>query len=306
VRLYRIVDFYELMETIREEKLRVPSARGFSDPNELIGILFATLRHPLFSPHTQEGVDQLISDQQLMKESHYISCWTETRDSIAMWEIYSPTRTSVQIEVDDSAVMASLMEFFRENSFAKGHGAPANHPETFFYPPERGECRYVDLFSLYVNLKSRWDKYESASEEAVKNSDMSKFYDLHSHMVEEAQKEWKELGFSKDIAYAHEKEVRFLLHGARRNERAYEDCKNDSNFILFDTHLRPSTCEETGENVFADFPRSHVKKVYLDGRAPDWLAKIQTKLIMEHGIEVSRSPAYGSFLSQIPIARWYS
>lgn len=304
--LYRIIDFLELIQMLRTQKLRVPSVHRFLDPDELIGNLLASMSHPSFSPYTMDRLDHLIGGQKALRECHYISCWTKQRDSMAMWEIYSRAHTNVQVQVEDADLELAFARFANERSVAKTHHTPPNHPETFFYPSKRAQCLYVKISDLYEELKSDFSVVSRALERAAAANDAEDVRSILGDARDAAAKRWEELIRVKNEAYSHEEEVRFSLHAVRRNDREYEECEKDYGFVLFDTHLRPSAVSETGENIFIDFPRSNVKHVYLDGRAPSWILEVQSALIGEHGIPVSRSAAYGSFIAQHPIEPWWT
>src|SRR5688500_7942686 len=119
--VYRIIDFFELVQIFQTGRFRIPSAKRFADPNDLIGALFSTFTDPRVTPYTEEGVQERIRSQEWLRQSHYISCWTKTRDNIAMWEIYSPCRMSVQIEANRDELATCFAKFADQHSFAYAH-----------------------------------------------------------------------------------------------------------------------------------------------------------------------------------------
>ncbi len=284
---------------------RVPSAKRFSDPNELISLLFSELMNPSMSPLTQESLEQRRLAQDDLRQALYISCWTKTHNSIAMWEIYSPHRTSVQVEVEMSELEQSFNDYARQRCYTQAHCAPADHPETYFYPPEVGCCNYADISAVHNKLKAKTEAFHAAAGAAIDDGKKDEFELIYKEACGEAEKNFRDLFLLKDCAYDHEKEVRFCLRAVRRNNRPYEECAKDRFFTLFDSHLRPTTCDETGENIFIPFSPSLIKQVYLDGRTPGWLAEVQGRLLRGHGFEVSRSTAYGAFFDRNPIRKWW-
>lgn len=305
MKLYRIIDFFELIQTLQTGKFRIPNAQRFTDPNELIGMLFSTLSNPRFAPLTESGVKDLIRSQDCLRQSHYISCWTRNRDSIAMWEIYSPGRISVQIEADKDEIAANLTKFADEHSFVNAHHKPADHPETYFYPLDIGECNYDDLQAVHDRLKERTRILSEQATSLIIEGNNDAFREHYEQACDQASDRRHELFLLKDRAYAHENEVRFSLRAVRRNGRRYEECEKDFGFILFDTHLRLATREEAGANIFAEFPSHLIKHVYLDGRAPEWQINAQKTLLEGHGFGISQSHAYGTFVDRTPLSKWW-
>ena len=99
--IYRIIDFFSAAQLIRDRQLYVPISTQFADDNEGIERSFRTYAIAAgpcagFSPHFQSK-DEFIEQQTLEKMSSYISCWTQQRESVAMWALYSEDRCSVQI-----------------------------------------------------------------------------------------------------------------------------------------------------------------------------------------------------------------
>ncbi|MGN6595474.1 hypothetical protein [Sphingopyxis terrae] len=299
--LYRIVDFFELLQTLRTGKLRVPSAARFSDPNELLGLLFAELAHPVFSPLTEEAVDLAVNGLGRLRECHYVSCWTQARDSVAMWEIYSPQKSAAQLEVSEECLRQIFNDHYEASSFAKARGSEPEEDQTYFYPPTIGPCAYEDLYQLYETMQRRTRLRQKKAEQAAEDGT---FEEVFGEILRESSEESQQLFHVKDAAYAYENEVRFCLKAMRRNERPFGECAQDRGSLLFDTHLRPTYIRETGDNIFVDFPSTSIQHVWLDGRAPKWLLDEQQALLNEHKISSTRSRAYGSLVDNQPMKLW--
>lgn len=289
--LYRIIDFFELIALAHNRRLRVSSAARFSDSNEMIGVFFAQIDDPAFHPYTQEGMDKLIIEHTDSKESVFVSSWTRARDSIAMWELYSPYQTSVQIAVQHTDVQKAFEHHSEIHSHSRSHHAPPENGEVYFLPPSSGACEYVDFQLMHDRVAQRFQEFY----ERVKSLPRSAFNDAYAEFVKSRAIGFAKAFLYKNRAYEHEQEYRFVLQARTRNDREYLDCKNDPFFILFDTHLRSATKSDVGENVFIDFDPALIQEVRLDGRGPEWRIDIQWKLLRDQGFNVSISPAYGSF-----------
>lgn len=307
--IYRIISFFELLQTLRSGKLRVSSAKQFTDPNEMVGYLFATLASPMWTPGTPEGLKRAQDEIDVVRESNYVSCWTRAKDSIAMWEIYSPHQNAVQIEVIEDDIRDIFQAHCESAPWVEAHGKPPGWDKTLFYPPEIGDCRYEDLENLANAMKAKTREAAAKAAAAFDGRELPDAYPDFRKAYDEANNNkdhsHNALFFVKDEAYRHEQEIRFCLHAMRRNSLDYEECKNHPMFSMTDPHIDSSTIEQTGLNIYLDFPKSTVKHVWLDGRCPAWLVALQTELLAEHGIQATQSKAYGKFADKYPIDIWW-
>ncbi|WP_125993364.1 DUF2971 domain-containing protein [Sphingomonas sp. S-NIH.Pt15_0812] len=307
--IYRIISFFELLQTLRSGKLRVSSAKQFTDPNEMIGYLFATLASPMWTPYTPDGLQRAQKEADAVRESWYVSCWTRVRDSIAMWEIYSPHENSVQIEVDEHRIREIFNDHFAKAKWVEAHGTPPNWDKTLFHPPKIVDCRYEDLEELADKIKTRTREAYERSSAAFDGRTMEEafpdFQKVYDEINDDPAYDHVALFSVKDEAYRHEQEIRFCLHAVRRNNLDYQECTKHPMFSMNEGHISPSTIEQCGANIYVDFPRDIIKQIWIDGRCPDWLANLQAELLSELGVKATKSKAYGRFADKYAIDIWW-
>lgn len=291
--LYRIMDFFEFIALVNSAALRVSAASRFSDVNELVGAFLSTLEGPSFHPYTEQAMTELISQHQLSKQQFFVSSWTKSRDSIAMWELYSPDARGIQIGVRESAIKAAFCAYSREHSFVLGHNAPPDDGRILFYPAKSGLCEYVVFDEILEEVRTRY--MALGAELQARVGDMDAFCKALGEFSENRILDPQNVLFLKDRAYRYEEEYRFTLRGVTRNSRFYDDCAKDTFFGLFDTHLRPVQKDDVGENIFIPFDASKVEEVWLDGRTPPWKQEVIKSLLEGCGLKSEVSSAYGSF-----------
>jgi hypothetical protein len=99
--LYRINDFFSVAQLIKNRRLFVPGACSFVDANEGVAALLRTLGVSSGFCAGALGWFKSAADAQRrhrwFKGSHFVSCWTRTRESVAMWGLYSPDHCGVQV-----------------------------------------------------------------------------------------------------------------------------------------------------------------------------------------------------------------
>lgn len=112
--LYRIVDFYAAADTIKNKRLRFSRANTFFDKNEGIGILLKQIQISRMTDALGMGwTDRETAEQSHLahKQSHYISCWTETPESVAMWSLYSVDKCSIRLRTSAGKLKYAIENF---------------------------------------------------------------------------------------------------------------------------------------------------------------------------------------------------
>ncbi|WP_170547316.1 hypothetical protein [Ruegeria arenilitoris] len=291
--LYRVMDFFEVVDLGAKKNLRISNASRFSDTNELIGVFLGVLEEPSFHHLNRKAFEDLRSYHSRLKEQYFISSWTKSRDNIAIWELYSRNSDAIQIGVRKSALEAILGDYCHERSFALAHGAEASDGRALFYPLKSSSCDYVQFSDELGRIRLRYQKFSRDFDANLGDQDAAT--EVYQEFSKERALDLLRLPFLKDRAYQHEEEHRFVLCGVTRNDRSYEECKEDKFFELFDTHIRPLRREDVGENIFVPVDPKIIEEVWIDGRCPPWKRDIQMALLKELGLDASVSPAYGSF-----------
>jgi hypothetical protein len=295
--LYRIMDFFEFVALANSGTLRVSSATRFSDVNELLGVFLSNLDNPGSHPYTEKEMAERITQFHGYKQSAFISSWTESRDSIAMWELYSSDARSIQIGVRKSVIEAAFSSHSRQNSYGQAHKAPSDDGRILFYPEESGVCEYVNFEEIFASLRDRYENFygKEASERFADNDFGDDYEAANKEFFTKRSIDFQQVLFFKDRAYSHEREYRFTLLAVTRNSRPYEECKKDKMFGLFDTHLRPVKSTDSGKNIFIPFDITCIEGLWLDGRTPPWKQEILKVLLADYPLVPKLSQAYGSF-----------
>ncbi len=294
--LYRIMDFFEFVALAKSSTLRVSCATRFSDVNEMVGSFLSFLDDPTFHPYTEKAMAEAISQHELSKQQYFISSWTMKRDSIAMWELYSPDARSIQIGVRKSVLKDTFYAHYKNHSSSSGHNATADDGRILFYPPKSDLCEYVAFDEILEALKKRYKDFHE--ENNANAGDATAFIEAFTEFAECRSFDFTKSLFFKDRVYSHEEEYRFILKGVTRNSRPYDECQKDEFFALFDTHLRPVRKSDVGENIFIPFDILSIEEVWMDGRTPPWKQEVLKTLLKELGFLAKLSNAYGSFLGR--------
>jgi len=199
--VYRIFSFSRLQEIFSEKKLTLVKPKKWDDPFENF-ILNSTGVLP-DGRHFEMG----------FRDNYYGQCWSLTRESDAMWRIYSPNKDGVKVKTTIRKLFTPLFD-------AGGHYIKSNGID-FNLSSFVGKVKYESQKSLIEMLKD--EKRMS-----------SKIFD---------QSGWGQAStfFFKRIAFKHENEVRIIFNPQNPINSDYFqfdiDPKDLFNEIVFDPRM---------------------------------------------------------------------
>lgn len=217
--LYRTLDFFSAAAIVKNRQLMFSRADTFSDKNEAIDRLLAQLE--ISMPKSGCGMgwhdgETARAHHEKVKKSHYISCWSQNAESVAMWSLYSPDHSSVRISTTVSklrrpveALLAKyVIDRLTENDLGKrivvsvaGHIAPVE---------------YASLSSIARKLTRRVKAHRRiATRYAQEGKPMPQLSQIDPRYFQrEQQRRFTELSTTcrfKDISFKHEAEVRLSI-----------------------------------------------------------------------------------------------
>jgi len=121
--LYRIVDFFSAAQIIGLQRFMLSRPDAFPDKNEGVDRLLMQLEVSLGAKGCggMGWADRESAKNALRKWqcSHYVSCWSQTKDSVAMWSLYSPDLTSIMISTTVRKLQALTDNFINEYCFLR-------------------------------------------------------------------------------------------------------------------------------------------------------------------------------------------
>jgi hypothetical protein len=211
--IYRIFSFQRLEKIFKERKLTLVKPKLWDDPFENF-ILNSTGRLP-------DGRQF----QMGFRDNFYGQCWSLTKESDAMWRIYSPDKNGVKVKTTIRKLLTPLFQIGRQHQ--KMNGVVYNLSSFV------GKVKYADTKTLITMLK---DEQRMSS----------KIFD---------QSGWGQAStfFFKRVAFRHEKEVRLIYNSENKNQ--FDTFKFDINpfelidEIVFDPRMTESIYQEQKDKV---------------------------------------------------------
>lgn len=297
-KIYRIYQFHDLINTIKDGHLRLTQASNMEDPNELFGISF-DLINSSFGPMTQDGIRETINEFSKAQSNHYLSCWTLVKDNIAVWSLYSKNYSGILVESTVGKLKEAIQEHCKIHSFANAYNLEPDDPSDLFYPGTLGLVKYIDFESQYEFIKNKRIEFLDALAKIFREQkgETNKQIHLDNFKIAKEQtygSDWKLLNSElyKDHRYQHEKEYRAILQLTRRDGRTKAEYEADPMAGLDDPARAPAP-DKCPQNIYIPIPNNYFDNLEMDGRLVNWKQKALVKVFGDLGYEVTSNSAFG-------------
>ena len=274
--IYRFFDFFALVDTLRNRRLRFSAASTFPDNNEGLEIIYNSLRAAVES---SDGSYAGITNQEIilrihsiLKQGSYICSWTRDADSIALWSLYSADRCGVRISSTVSKLNAAIDDFARNYSMQLQFdcfGLTEGASYAFIQGATVREVSYDNLRALHENILKNGQSPEVLSDLEKKNV-------LESFTL-------------KDEAYIHEQEIRGIVTcGSVIPSGSTGPYKFTDSAPWLD-----------GDHVYVDIRDDFIDSVAIDPRCPKYKREIIENYLRDRDISLSLSRAFGYLPDEI-------
>ena len=280
--IFRIYSFFDLINTLYQGKIRLSQASRMEDQNELFGIYFDLFKSD-FGPYSKESIPDIQTKFREAQSHHYLSCWTQTKDNIALWSLYSPNFDGIQVCITYGSLKTSIIQYWEQNGTHVSYSLPPNDPRDLFFVPQIGPVEYVDFEKEYQEILDCYDEYSQEKEQFFEASRQSQALSANEESSDGLGKDvqkWVKTSAAlrkrifgqpkfkssllKDYRYSHEQEVRFVLSLYRRDGRSKEEYENHPMAGLDDPcrHPKPSDCPS---NIHVPFAPENFISFEVDG-----------------------------------------
>lgn len=309
-KIYRIFNLHDLINTISTNTIRLCQAANMDDSNELFGIYFDLMRSSFSMVTCVEDLDKQRGDFRKAQSHHYMTCWTQTHDNIAVWSLYSPNRDAVQVCTTYGQLRKAITEHARANSLGLSYSLEPNDPRDLYFEPQIGPVKYINFAEEFNSIKTQTQQYfeeqdafYNSKAEQRKNADLKGDFDHITADVEEWMKKddavrrsiFGKLEHSgallKDNRYKHEEEVRFVASLYRRDGRTEDEYKAHPMAGL-DHPARHPTPDSCPANVFFPFSSDNIIEFAVDGRIDDWKFEAINHFLSPLGRSVVKSRSF--------------
>jgi DUF2971 family protein len=213
--IYRIIDFFSAARLIRDHCLYVPLSTQFSDDNEGIErslSIHATAAGPCAGAQSLffQSKREFIEHQKLQKRFNYVSCWTQQRESVAMWALYSADHCSVQVETTIEKLSEAFKTFARKEYNPFNMSIDKGEKRNLVVSVDIMPVSYISLINLGRQIDRRRRAYDKL--ERLGKINLNAALTMESKRDRDRMFQYSFAPFSlKDESFSHEQEIRGIL-----------------------------------------------------------------------------------------------
>lgn len=324
--LYRIVDFFSVAQAIEERSLYVPLSSTFNDANEAIDAameILSTAAGPCAGITRHFGTEEeFIKYQRQVANRNYVSCWTRTKESVAMWALYSRDESSVQMTTTVAHLERAAIEFATNQSNpmaaianGEGDGQFVNHSKIV-------AVKYENWGLLARNIDRRrraYDKLDIAGR-------IPKVPDMLGRGLREGKRAIQyrfEALEHKDESFSHEAEVRLIVNCAPYNtetlriahadiaemisrpETDVNHLDHERSMLLYARAILREEAWKKGipckPQILLPLHSTFISEVTIDPRCSPHKRRFMKRFFESHGIPVSKSTCFGHAAQQVVV-----
>jgi uncharacterized protein (UPF0147 family) len=300
--IYRFMDLFELYELAVQKRLKFTKLRLMSDKNEGLGEVLKLQAGQWGFPLRNHRV-RLKEAHDELRESLYISCWTETADAMAMWLLYSKDQSSFRVKTNltklrdvlDSSERELFVNHYRLEA---GRGVPM--------PPDLGPVHYVDFTAVHKRSREKLEVFDLKIKSALEKREAGKV-ELEELLRSKESAQLEELRHGlrlKDTAYAHENEIRASFHLRIRNAMTLDEFRqlpetipNVLGYPMLDVASRANSPDVFHLSVTSDF----IEEICFDPRMPLHKQTIVRQLLSRDDVAFTTSNVFGYLMEDVDL-----
>jgi len=309
--LFRIVDFFAAAETISTGRIMFSRADTFQDKNEGVERLLSQIEHAGNSRGCYMGWSDKESAEithENFKQSHYISCWSKSCDSVAMWSLYSNDLSSVRISTSISKLQLVAENLISKYSINKLERQDINRNIALCAEAHITPVTYRPLVELLSKTSRRLKAYRRLEHRYINEG--KTFPTLHTDIPANYYKRKMQRRIItsarscslKDHSFEHEKEVRVTIRlGETKCDARLLELK--ASIGISDEHnddvksilscLSNIKTVHIPEKEYIECPNNLIETVAIDPRCPPHKEAFMRRWFEEHGIAVVKSHCFG-------------
>lgn len=304
------MDFFGAAAMHSGAKLMFSRADTFSDKNEGIDRLLTQLE----IAHPGSGCGMGWSDlttarreHQKVKQSHFVSCWSQTAESVAMWSLYSADHCSVRVSTRLSKLLPAVDNLVSKYSLQRLSSADLGKRVVVAVGATIEPVTYANLAQISRRV-SRRAKARQRIDARYKRNGLPPpaITEIDPRYWErEEQRRFAELRTTcrlKDSSFSHEAELRLNV---RLGEEHCSQRVLEEQALLDPTHQFHEVGRDmlkswgwvstvpVPEREFIDCPPDLIESVAIDPRCPAHKAHFIAAWFRDRGVRVVNSTCFG-------------
>lgn len=290
--IYRFMNFFELYGLIVHRELKFSKLRLMQDKNEGLGEVIR-MQSRLEGFNLRNSRHKIAEYHSEVLERNYLSCWTSTPDSMAMWLLYSSDFSAIRVRTT-----SKKLESLLEGATSTTYEVPLAAETGTLLPrvPTIAEVRYADFRALHQLSKDVLLKDDQAVREYLKREQRSGTFPSPG----DAPAELHHGRFLKDCAFAHESEIRATFIGEVRNSMTTAEFENlpDTLGKVMGHPLMSIATKDNSPSVYAiTVGADFIEEICFDPRMPSYRKDEMLRMLGSTEIPIVPSNAFGYILA---------
>lgn len=176
IKIFRIFNFRDLVQTLVSSKLRFSQSIIFRDPNEGFGYLASQASSGFFDDSQVKFGGEV---HQVHRRGTYLSCWTKDSGNPAIWQSYSQDGLGIMAQTTIGKLKQAVNSHTSENRFELWPTLKPNDPRDLVFLSGVNHVQYVDIEQEKQKLEITILERKKESEKTF-NSLMNDELDLSS------------------------------------------------------------------------------------------------------------------------------
>lgn len=314
--IHRIVDFFSVAHLLTSNILYIPLGERLKDPNEGIDSaldLYAVSAGPC------AGITRFFSNNEEFKKHHqrqkqlnYVSCWSQLRESVAMWALYSPDSSSVQITTTIGRLKDALLSYCKREHDPQAAIEDADKNGQFIQSARIVPVKYLSLLDLGKRINRRRRAYDKLdSNGLIRRSGKVEDWS-HRDLARADQYQFAPFEL-KDASFSHEIEIRAIIEAVPYDVENLKIARSElhknidygkltePNYDRGMLRYAHAILREEGAKkqlapvgaLFLPVPQGFITQVSIDPRCPPHKYEHMRSFFSERGIPIISSTCFG-------------
>ncbi|HDL5698623.1 TPA: hypothetical protein PXE99_000403 [Mannheimia haemolytica] len=289
-KIYRIMSMYEFYELYVNNRLKLSQIFIQNDKNDGIESIFNQV---LFAYYN--WTRDIEKTFERTRKSRYITCWSKSKDSMAIWLLYSKNNESIRVMTTKRKLENVLNKYSENISMYTQWERPNDNIVSIEGMQRVRDVMYKDiraelstLNDEFISLKKQIEIINKEDQEKYINEFTKTFQSFYDKL----NKKYKFDEFIKDSSFSFENEVRGEIHLAIKNDKYTS--KEDWIRKTEESLAAPISDDLNGilpPVTYASVPNDFIEEICFDPRMENYkktvlmsLLKIDSSLIAESKI----------------------
>lgn len=298
-KIYRIMSIYEFYELCVNNKLKLSQIAIQNDKNDGIESFFQHMLLP-YIHMVKSGAEEIFENT---KKNRYITCWSKTKDSMAMWLLYSKNNDSIRVMTSKEKLNNALKSYSEEISMFTQWERPEEMIVSIKGLEKVSDVTYKDIRKQLNDLNDKFSSFKKEIESIdieSHNEYINKFQECFLSFNDKLRKNYRFDHFIKDQSFSFENEVRGEIHLAIKSDKYIS--KEDWLKKTEEDITKLPICDDVNRILppvkYIKVPNDFIEEICFDPRMENYKKDILISLLNIDTSLISESKVFSPIVTQ--------